>query len=60
VLDGGYNHLSITEFDSILMLMASNQFLMDCMFRPFFVGRMANNAPSRRVVSEARVSASIL
>jgi hypothetical protein len=27
---------------------------MDRMFRPFFVGRMANNAPSRRVVSEAR------
>jgi hypothetical protein len=36
------------------MLMAFNQFLMDRMFRPFFVGRMANNAPSRRVVSEAR------
>ena len=33
------------------MLMAFNQFLMDRMFRPFFVGRMANNAPSRRVVS---------
>ena len=34
--------------------MAFIQFLMDRMFRPFFVGRMANNAPSRRVVSGAR------